>query len=307
MQHLVTAHPHLAFEPLSIKDLPRFRDVYKDVTSHVPPAEDSSKDANLNASKYPVECPFADRFDTEDPLPSKFDRSSLLDEPDEYRYPVKHMLKGTGERNADLGEPTLRLRFLLNAQDGSLERLAEGEDAIYQYRVQYPTSVRVAVCALRLLQAAYERVNDHAVRQELCVSGHFGKILELMSVEPRSCALQVAGLEAFFHLMGGFGINTSLPLPPTVERGEGRVTGAPFNREIRTVIVSLAASPDPSTDLRMLFRGLECIVNWYHTSLSDKLQRCVRVRGGAEKGTLMFLLICGCDNCLQIIVTEKIP
>lgn len=269
MHYLVSIYPHLAWEPLSIKDLPRFQEVYVDETAKVPPAKDSSEAKNLSPSKFRPEAPYTDPFDAEDPLPSKHNHGDI---PDDYHpYSLQHMLEVARERSTDILEPTFHLRSLGNVQDGTAELLEEAEDAIYKYRKEYPNNTKIVVYALRCLRIAYERVKVMSSKQELCISGHFGKILTLMNVEPRSAAVQVAGLEAFFHLMGSFGIDETLPLPPTIVREH--VYGKLFRRVVRTTIVSLAASPDPNTDLRTLFRGLECIVNWYHTSLTDALQR----------------------------------
>ena len=103
-------------------------------------------------------------------------------------------------------------------------------------------------------------------------AGHCALILKLMALQPRSCKLQVAGLEAFFHVMGGYGIDESMPIPPYLERG--RLVNSSFLRVIKTTLLSLTTAPE-HIDLQTILKGIECVVKYYHTSMEAARQRYI--------------------------------
>lgn len=267
VQCMVSAHPHLATERLSIKDLPDFQAVYIDETAKVVPAKDSSEETFVQVGRFRNDAPYEDPFDTEEPIPSTLD---ILPIPDDYEpTTLKVLTNMMRERREDVKEPTLHLRSIAHIQDGSMKVLEEAQDFIEKYHEEHPSSPKVGVYSLRILRVAYELMKEPSIRQECLISGHLALILKIMNVEPKSPALQVAGIEAFFQLMGSYGIDETLPVPPNCERGKN--VSRLSRNVIRTTIVSLASAPDPSCDLRTLFRGLRCIVNWYHTSIIKRL------------------------------------
>lgn len=265
LQQLVSQYPHLACEPLSIKDVPEFQDVYVDRTVSVEPAKDNSEEKDVNV-KFPYEAPYQDSFESEEEIPNKLG----LRYPDEISSHIEIEIQHLREKNKDILEPTIHLRSLAYIQDGSPRMLEKLQDFVDKYTVEHPINVQVAAYSLRALRAAYQHMENPRLKQDCVEDGHFALILKLMAVDPRSCKLQVAGLEAFFHVMGSYGIDESLPLPPVMERG--RLVNAVFRKVIKTTLLSLTTAPQ-HIDLHTLLKGMECIVKWYHNSMTPQLQR----------------------------------
>ena len=274
-QLLVSVYPHLTQEPLSIKDLPEFHDVYTDPTpTTTSTATTKGGESHIAPRPLNADPPYADPFDTE---PQTLGR----------RIPeggtAEMMIRNLRDQKRDTEEPTIHLRSLAYLQDGSPQKLEELRGFVERYHEKHPRGCRVGVYSCHALKAAYEKLNI-TNKRESCVDGHFALVLRLMDVEPTSCTLQVTGLEAFFYLMGGYGMDETLPLPPSVERGH---VPNPLSRKVvRTVLHSLSDSTNPSDciDLRVLFRGVQCVINWYHTKLTPHRQEYVYGMGGEGGG-----------------------
>lgn len=264
-QLLVSHYPHLAREPLSIKDVPEFQDVYVDETVSIVPAKDNSEERDVNRGNFLYNAPYEDPFETEPEIENKLGLKRIPDSTDSY---IEMQIRKIRERKEDIKEPTIHLRSLTFIQDGSPKMLEELQDFIDKYSVEHPTNVRVATFSLRALKSSYQKMKNHQ-KQECVEDGHFALVLKLMAVEPRSCKLQVAGLDAFFRVMGAYGIDESLPLAPVMERG--RPVNASFQKVVKTTLLSLTTAPE-HIDLQTLLKGIECTVKWYHTSMSPELQ-----------------------------------
>lgn len=268
LQLLVSQYPHLASEPLSIRDVPEFQDVYVDKTDSIEPAKDNSEEKDVNM-KFPAEAPYRDPFETEKVIPSKLDG---LQYRDDYSSHLKYEFKHLRERNQDVLEPVIHLRSLYYTQDGSPRTLEKLRDFIEKHTAEHPANVQVATHALRALTSAYTQMENPRLKQDCVEDGHFALILKLMSVNPQSCKLQVSGLDTFFHVMGSYGVDEFLPLPPNTERG--RLINKLFHSVIKTTLLSLTTAPQ-HIDLQTLLKGMECVVKWYHNSMAPELQRYV--------------------------------
>ncbi len=271
-QCLTTLYPHIASEQLGVKDLPEFQAVYMDQTTKVVPAEDDSKEMHINKSEFPRDPPYEDPFDTQKPIPSEL---NIEEVPDDHPPGALDVLcQRLRDHDRDHLEPTIHLRSICCQQDGSVKMMEEAQLHVKKYLNKHPDSPKVAVYALRCLRVAYDKLLEDE-RMDYVTDGNFVLILQLMNMEPRSCAVQVAGLEAFFHLMGAYEFDESLPLPPTVERGE--VVSRMFRRVVKTTIVSLAtgAGGPGRVDLKVLFDSIKCIIRWFHVTLIPRLQRWV--------------------------------
>lgn len=265
---MVSQYPHLAREPLSIKDVPEFQDLYTDLTVSVEPAKDNSEEKDVNQGNFLREPPYEDPFELQPEIPNKL---GLMPIPDsETESYIEHQIRNLRERKDDIKEPTIHLRSLMYIQDGGPSRREELEDFVDKYSTEHSTNVKVATYSLRALRSAYRQMENPRQRQDCVESGHFALILKLMTVQPKSCKLQVAGFEAFFEAMGSYGVDESLPLPPVMERG--RLVNAVYRKVIKTTLLSLTTAPE-HIDLQTLLKGMECIVKYYHTSMPDQLQR----------------------------------
>lgn len=265
---MVSRYPHLAREPLSIKDVLEFQDLYTDLTISVKPAKDNSEEKDVNQGNFLREPPYEDPFELQPEIPNKLDLKPIPDsESDSY---VEHQIRNLRERKLDIKEPTLHLRALTYVQDGGPSRLEELEDFVDKYTTEHSTNIKVATYSLRALRTAYRHMENPRQRQDCVEAGHCALILKLMAMQPKSCKLQVAGLEAFFEVMGSYGVDESLPLPPIMERG--RLVNSVFRKVIKTTLLSLTTAPE-HIDLQTLLKGIDCIVKYYHTSMPDILQR----------------------------------
>lgn len=268
-QRLVSLHPHLAWEPLSIRDLPEFQAVYVDKIAEISPAKEDSNDArHVSKSKFRRDPPYQDPFDTVEPIPSNIS----IKIPDDYDpVPLAYLIRTLRQSKEDILEPTIHLRSLAHDQDGTMETLDEAKGFVEEYNVKHPTNPKVAVYSLRTLSAAYERMESSSLKQDCCTGGHFGLILRLMGVEPGSPIVQVAGLEAFFLLLGAYGMDETLPTPPTVKRG--KANSKRYREVVMATISSICTAPGHADDLRVLFEGVRCIARWYHSTMVPDLKR----------------------------------
>jgi hypothetical protein len=271
---LVSRYPHLAQEPLSIKDVPEFSDLYIDLTISVEPAKDIKDDRFLGKGVFPRDPPYEDPFELQPEIPNTLGIKPIPDS--EIDDSVQNQIQSLRRQKQDIKEPTLHIRALMYVQDGSPGMTEELQDFIDKYSSEHPTNVKVATYALRALKAAYQHMKSPQVKQDCVEGGHFALILKLMAVAPRSSKLQSAGIEAFFHVMGSYGIDESLPLPPVMERG--RLVGGHFHRVIKTTLLSLTTAPE-HVDLQTLLKAMRTVVEYYHTSMLDMRQRLARSVG----------------------------
>ena len=255
--------------PLTIKNISKFHDVYTDHTAEIVAAKDDSEERDINEGKFRREQPFDDPHVIEKPIPSPIDKVAVPD--DHNSEPFRVLTELMRKRKEDKLEPTFHMRSLGHLQDGSLQQLKEARDYIEKYNVDFPTKVRVAVSSLQTLTAAYELILDENDQQECCISGHFSLILKLMNVEPKSCNLQVAGLDAFFHLMGGFAMDDSLPVPSTENRGQKFVTDM-TKKVVATTLASLFTAPEHG-NIKTLFDGMRSIISFYNVSMEASTKR----------------------------------
>lgn len=151
-------------------------------------------------------------------------------------------------------------------QDGSVSRLKTTRDLGEKYLGRYPGNSRLATSTLRALRLGFACIKSETDRQEACLQGFFATVLKLMRVQPTSCTLQAAGLEAFFKLLGFYSIDQTLPLPPTQKREE------PMSDEARnavvTTLVSLGTAPEHG-GLQYLVDAISTVVTQYYTDMSS--------------------------------------
>ena len=256
VQYLESNFPHLAQEPLSIKEMSRFRNVYHDPMSDIAPAKDATPADGLGPSvdegPYKKEAPHPDPYDIEDPIHSPLLRefpASLEDAP----LSLIRTLSGFLRHRREESDPLAHMRSLEQIQDGTLSQMLATKEVVEKYIDKYPKSCRLATQCLRALRIGAQLMKSETDRQELCVTGLFSLILRLMHVEPSSCILQCAGLECFFTLMGSFSIHQSLPRPnPERERKQDLLS-----EQTQTLIIATVLSLSSSTE----YGGLKAIVD----------------------------------------------
>ena len=256
VQYLEGDFPHLAQEPLSIKEMSRFRSVYHDQTLDIPPAKDISQIDGLGPSvdegPYKTEAPYTDPYDLEEPIHSPIFRDfppSLEDAP----LSLIRTLSGYLRHRREESDPVSHLSSLEHLQDGSLSQVMSTKEVVEKYLEKHPKSSRVATQALRALRNGAQLLKSETDRQELCVTGLFTLILRLMHVEPKSCILQCISLDCFFALMGSFGIHHSLPRPNSERERKQELLSEPTRSLIIATVLSLSSSTE--------YGGLKSVVD----------------------------------------------
>ena len=267
VQCLETACPHLSQEPLSIKEMSLFREAYQDPNSGIAPVKDELGDDSSLEGPYKREPPYSDPYDKEEPIRSSLSRD--LPNLDDAPLGLLRTLSGLLRHRKEDMNPSLHLRSLERSQDGSLSQLTSARETVDKYSEKYPTSIRVAVSSFKALKAGLGVIASDSVRQECCVTGFFGLFLKLMKVDLKSCTLQCIGLECFFHLLGGFGFDPSLPVPPNETRSEA-VSGASKSL-IMATLASLATAPE--CGMQTVAEAVACVVENYNLSMNTATRK----------------------------------
>ena len=257
---LEAVSPQLKREPLSVREEREFQVTYQRLTPVI-------KDEGLQPTDSVTSCdamkktpPFPDPYDKDDlplPLPSRLSPSHSL------------MMLMSGIVTPRLDGPLAPLEAAENSwedSDFSLSKLMEHKSTIEKLLAKYPLSCRVAVCSLRVLLAAVNKISKDIDRIDCCVScSMFSLILQLMQRERTSHTLQALGLKCFFALMGGAAIDGSLPISPSKIRPE------PLSEDTRltvlTVVMSLSSVPGHG-GLKSIMDGLESVTNSYNMSMT---------------------------------------
>ena len=262
VQYLESIYPHIAQEPLSIKDTSEFHEVYTDETTNIAPARDDKEEQAINESKFREYAPYTDPYYVEDTR-AMYD---VMHPADNYEKYAKIMR----ERGDELDAPAFHLKHLERNQDGSLDKVIETRSAIDEYIEKHPKSSKVGFHALESLRAAYELMDDELDLQECCMSGHFTLILKVMAADITSNVLQCSGLKAFFALMGSFGMDDSLPVPAAEKRD--MLLSTQTKKVYMTTLASLSTAPE-HTDLSILFKSMKTIVEYYHLEMMTSTKR----------------------------------
>ena len=243
VQYLEGDFPHLAQEPLSIKEMNRFRGVYHDQTLDIAPAKDILQIDGLGPSvdegPYKKEAPYTDPYDLEEPIHSPVFRdfaASLEDAP----LSLMRTLSGYLRHRREESDPVSHMSSLERLQDGSVSQVMSTKEVVEKYIEKYPNSSRLATQALRAIRIGSQLLKSETDRQELCVTGLFSLILRLMHAEPKSCILQCIGLDCFFALMGAFGIHESLPRPNSERERKQEL----LSEQTQSLIIATRAQSD---------------------------------------------------------------
>ena len=269
VEHLESVHPYLSHEPLTIKEKSHFRDVYTDKTEKIPPAkEDVTLEDDLNGH-FKRDPPYPDPYDREEPLRIQFP----FDLDDDPPFGLLHPFPNLARRHRDMPGSLMHLRLLEHSQDGSLLKLTSAKELFEMVLEKMPSSCRLAHQGLRIMKCGCELIRRDSDRQECCVSGLFSFILRLMQIEKTSFTLQCIGIECFFHLVGGFGIDSSLIHLDQSEKKPELVSSATKN-VIVTMLCSLASVPEGG-GLKALVDGIKCVAECFHTRLPGTQKRLV--------------------------------
>ncbi len=257
LELLESIYPHLSHEPLTIREKNQFRDVYTDETEKIPAATgDYDIDEELEGN-YRQEAPFPDPYHEEES--THIPPFSELED-----HPLGSLM--TLRRRREFPDAMMQLRYFEHSQDGSVDKILSGKEIVEKALAKAPKSCHVAVQGIAIVKAGCEYLRRDSERQEVCVNGILTFLLKLMLVSPRSFTLQVAGVECFFKLIGGYGVASEYAHLSKLGRGGIPETVSSTTRNvIVTMLVSLAAAPEHG--LKALVDGMKCIVDYFHTHM----------------------------------------
>lgn len=267
VEHLESVHPYLSCEPLSIKGKRLFQDVYRDDTEKIPPAKEGAFDAEgILDGHFKHDAPYTDPYEMEESLTSQ-----LPVDCNDLGFMSRHLPSLSRRHGGDISDPIMYLRLLDHSQDGSLTKLMLAKEIIEKTLEKLPGSCRLAHQGLHTLKSGCEMIRRDSDRLECCISGLFSFILRLMRIERKSFTLQCIGLECFFHLIGGFGIDSSLLHLCTSEK-KPEIVSDGTKSIIVTTLCSMASGPDNAC-LKVLVDGIECVAEYYYTRLTHIQKR----------------------------------
>ncbi len=280
IQSLESSHPHLSLEPLAIRDTSEFCDVYVDTTSDISPIkeeeEEEEEEEEGREERFRTAPPYEEPYEIEPPLKNRRDRASpdipvypegITDSPEGLDVFMRLMRR---KRDHFLESPTSTLKTLEAQQNGSLEKIENVKGMADTYLQKYPRSCRMGYATANALKRGYELLKEDPDRQECIVSGHLSLLITLMKVDIRSCMLQTSCLDAFYSLLGGSGMDESLPIPASETRAT--LLSDMTRGVIVTTLVSLSTAPNHG-GLRSILNSMRCVVNYYNKSMTQSMKK----------------------------------
>ena len=246
---------HLAQEPLTIREKPLFREIFNDEMDKIPTASEEYDFDDEITGNLRKEAPFPDPYHEEEHvhIPASIEFED---------HPFSSVLGF--RRRREFPDAMMQLRFLEHSQDGSAEKLQTAKETIEKILAKAPTSSNVALQSIKIIKSSCDALRKDSERQEMCMNGFLSFVLKLMRISPRSFTLQVAGLECFFKLVGGYGIDPLYAHLDKTAKNPEMVSSATRN-VIVTMLVSLAAAASPG--MKTFVEGLNCVVDYFHTHM----------------------------------------
>lgn len=261
LEFMESAHSYLCQEPLTIREKHQFRNLYTDEMEKVPAATgEYNIDEDLEGD-FRKEAPFPDPYHEEDVvhIPASIDFDD---------HPLGALMNM--RRRREFPDALIQLRFLEHSQDGTMAKMISAKETVERVLAKAPTSCHVALQGIKVIKSGCEMIHRDNDRQEMCVSGLLSFVLRLMRISPRSFVVQMAGVECFFKLVGGYGIAPEFAHLDKSGREANAVSSSTRNVVI-TMLVSLAAVSEHG--LKSFVGGMKCIVDYFHTHLPKTQMR----------------------------------